>query len=110
MAASELPAWATGITALVATAGTAAWLQLKERKTRKDVPTAASPEAQVVAATFTERSLMERLIAALLAMNETLAGHHDEVKRLNGHLEQERHDREIAKAVREAVERERGKL
>ncbi|MGJ3630205.1 hypothetical protein AB5I41_31415 [Sphingomonas sp. MMS24-JH45] len=52
----------------------------------------------------------ERLTAALLAVNSTLIEHHDEVKKLNGHLEQERHDREIAKAVREAVEREKGKL
>lgn len=71
---------------------------------------APAVEGEVVAATFTERAVLERLIAALVAVEATLTEHHEEVRKLNGHLEHERHDRELAKAVRDALdERGRGK-
>lgn len=104
MAAADLPAWASGISALAATAGTAAWLTYNERKKRKNEPTPSNDGAtQVVAATFTERGLMERLISALTSVDggvrDSTAVTTDLVKLLKA----EAHRRDLEAEVRQAL-------
>lgn len=110
MAIAELPAWLSGLSALAASAGAAWWLTYNERKKRKEDGAGGSdPASQVVAATFTERALMEKLITALIAVEATVRDSHTITVRLVALLqadEQRRHD----EAVVRAALRERGIL
>lgn len=106
MAAPDLPAWASGLSALVASAGAAFWLTWNERKKRKDDPAAVAPEAQVVAATFTERSLMERLIVALTKLEVAVERSADCTEEVAAQLKAEQHRRELAAEVEQALRRQ----
>lgn len=103
----ELPAWLQGIAAIAATAGTTWWLTLKERKERKATPAPLDAQAQVVAATFTERGQMERLTLAMNDSTRAVLTNTAEVTELVTLLRadaQRRHDEAV---IREAL-RKRG--
>lgn len=105
----ELPAWLSGAVALASTAGTTWWLTRKERKTRGDDVMPADASTSVVAATFTERSLMQNLTAALVALNGTIHTSNEVSGELVELLRADAHRREVETEVREAL-RKRGIL
>lgn len=92
----SLPTWAQQLGALIVTVASAVGITWVEKRKRKDEPVAhPAGDAQVVAATFVEKGLMERLIASTSAL-------HGEIVTLNGHvadLNERMHDEEIVRAA-----------
>lgn len=105
----SLPLWAQQLGGLILTVATAIGLTWSERRKRKvEVATATDhPGAQVVAATFTERGQMERLISALVAADMGVRENTEHVQRLTGLLERDFHRREVDAEVRQEL-RNRG--
>ncbi|HEY9250907.1 MAG TPA: hypothetical protein VIO38_17320 [Rariglobus sp.] len=71
------------------------------RRDKKTPP--HSMDGDVVAATFTERSLMERLTSALLDVRTAILASTAETARVADLLEQDAHRREIEAEVRQAL-------
>lgn len=97
----SLPLWAQNLSAIVLTLGTALSLRWAEkRKEGKSLPHDTG-DAQVVAASFVEKRLMERLI-------EVVAALHTQIVELNGHAEKFNDRQHEDDLVRAAVARMKG--
>ena len=104
----SLPVWAQQLSALIVTLATAIGLRWAEKrkigKAEEAAPVAAgNGEAQVIAASFVEKRLMERLIEMLGAMNGNLVT-------MNGHMEkinERMHEDEIVRAAVARMKEER---
>lgn len=101
--ASALPDWMLSIAALIGTVIAAA-VAYKGKPPEKSLP-ASGTTTQVVAATFTERGQMERLITALVATESAVRASTECTKKLVGLLEAEAHRREVQAEVEHALRR-----
>lgn len=94
----SLPVWAQQLSALIVTLMTAIGLRWAEKRKLgrvDEVTPQGNGEAQVVAASFVEKRLMERLIEMLGAMNANIVI-------MNGHMEkvnERMHEDEIVRAA-----------
>lgn len=94
MELGSLPVWAQQLGALFITLATAVGLTWSERRKAKAVPV-SDGAAEVVAASFVDKRLLERLIEAVAALNGN-------VVMLNGHVEkinERMHEDEIVRAA-----------
>lgn len=107
MDASEVPSWVQALGALIGTSFVAGALTLKERKKSKQEPLVEPGAAgtSVVAATFTERGQMERLISSIQQLDGTVkdstACSHELVLLLRA----DAHRREVQAEVAQALKR-----
>lgn len=95
MELGSLPVWAQQLGGLILTLATAIALTWNERRKAKSEVAPADGASQVVAASFVEKRLMERLIEAVAALNGN-------VVMLNGHVEkinERMHEDEIVRAA-----------
>lgn len=102
----SLPVWAQQLSALIVTLATAIGLRWAEkRKTGKadEVTAQGNGEAQVVAASFIEKRLMEQLITMLGAMNANLVTMNGHMKKVNERM----HEDEIVRAAVARMKEER---
>ena len=93
MELGSLPVWAQQLGGLILTLATAVALTWNERRKAKAVPV-SDGAAEVVAASFVDKRLLERLIEAVAALNGN-------VVMLNGHVEkinERMHEDEIVRA------------
>lgn len=96
MVIGDVPTWVSSVGALIGTtfvAGALAWNE--GRKSRKKDPAPMAGDTQVVAASFVDKSLLERLIVVMTSLNSS-------VVTLNGHvaeLNERMHDEEIVRAA-----------
>ncbi|GEM70923.1 hypothetical protein SAQ01S_06890 [Sphingomonas aquatilis NBRC 16722] len=94
MELGSLPVWAQQLGGLILTLATAVALTWNERRKAKAVPV-SDGAAEVVAASFVDKRLLERLIEAVAALNGN-------VVTLNGHVEkinERMHEDEIVRAA-----------
>ncbi|WP_426261536.1 hypothetical protein [Sphingomonas sp. DC1100-1] len=94
MELGSLPVWAQQLGGLILTLATAVALTWNERRKAKAVPV-SDGAAEVVAASFVDKRLLERLIEAVAALNGN-------VVMLNGHVEkinERMHEDEIVRAA-----------
>lgn len=94
MELGSLPVWAQQLGGLILTLATAVALTWNERRKAKAVPV-SDGAAEVVAASFVDKRLLERLVEAVAALNGN-------VVMLNGHVEkinERMHEDEIVRAA-----------
>lgn len=94
MELGSLPVWAQQLGGLILTLATAVALTWNERRKAKAVPV-SDGAAEVVAASFVDKRLLEGLIEAVAALNGN-------VVMLNGHVEkinERMHEDEIVRAA-----------
>lgn len=95
MELGSLPVWAQQLGALFITLATAVGLTWSERRKAKTVVAPADGAAEVVAASFVDRHLLQQLIDAVMGLNrnvETLVEH---VEKINERM----HEDEIVRAA-----------
>lgn len=100
-AAAALPDWLLSLGALMGTIGAAAFAY-KGKPAEKALP-ASDATTQVVAATFTERAQMERLITAMQALDATLRAATECSHELVVLLKADAHRREVQAEVEMAL-------
>ena len=90
MELGSLPLWAQQLGSILLTVGTAvAILWNEKRKPKKPAETEGGDTAQVVAASFIEKRLMERLIEILGAMNTNLVTMNRHMEKVNDRMQED---------------------
>jgi len=94
MDVGNLPLWAQQLSAILLTLGTAMALRWNEKR-KPEKPAAPEGDTTVVAASFVEKRLMERLIEAVLALNGNVIDLNEHVQKMNNRL----HEDELVRAA-----------
>lgn len=92
----DVPVWVQSVGALLGATVAAGAISWNERRRDRDKsPPHAPGDAQVVAATFVEKGLMERLIVATTTLHGEMVKLNDNLGELNKH----NHDEELVRAA-----------